>query len=196
VRDRTSVVPHSSLIRLCNTSRQASDNYCDTKQTSYSSFLCLRSELKLTHGNSGHGRARPASPYSGFITGHGHRDQLQQHTTNPGSGLHEYSYGYRVHGSQQRTTVVQPWYSAPFFDWKSWNTCTRMPGTLEEKAPLPIIDPTSATEEEIDPAVDRDRIRVVRSMRCGSRAQKLIICSLPAQQTPPPHFRLMARTTR
>ncbi|KAH8725422.1 DNA-directed RNA polymerase [Phaeosphaeriaceae sp. PMI808] len=36
-----------------------------------------------------------------------------------------------------------------------------MPGTTEEKEPTPIIDPTSATEEEIDPAVDRDRIRVL-----------------------------------
>ncbi|KAF2031355.1 RBP11-like subunits of RNA polymerase [Setomelanomma holmii] len=36
-----------------------------------------------------------------------------------------------------------------------------MPGTTEEKAPVPIVDPTSATEEEIDPAVDRDRIRVL-----------------------------------
>jgi DNA-directed RNA polymerase I and III subunit RPAC2 len=36
-----------------------------------------------------------------------------------------------------------------------------MPGATEEKAALPIVDPTSATEEEIDPSVDRDRIRVV-----------------------------------
>jgi DNA-directed RNA polymerase I and III subunit RPAC2 len=36
-----------------------------------------------------------------------------------------------------------------------------MPGTTEEKAPVAIVDPTSATEEEIDPSIDRDRIRVV-----------------------------------
>jgi DNA-directed RNA polymerase I and III subunit RPAC2 len=39
-----------------------------------------------------------------------------------------------------------------------------MPGTTEEKAPVPIVDPTTATEEEIDPAIDRDRIRVVRKL--------------------------------
>jgi len=36
-----------------------------------------------------------------------------------------------------------------------------MPGATEEKAPPPIVDPTSATEEEIDPSIDRDRIRVL-----------------------------------
>jgi DNA-directed RNA polymerase I and III subunit RPAC2 len=36
-----------------------------------------------------------------------------------------------------------------------------MPGATEEKAPVAIVDPTSATNEEIDPTVDRDRIRVV-----------------------------------
>lgn len=36
-----------------------------------------------------------------------------------------------------------------------------MPGATEEKAPLPIVDPASATGEEIDPAVDRDRVRVL-----------------------------------
>ncbi|KAH7074534.1 DNA-directed RNA polymerase [Paraphoma chrysanthemicola] len=36
-----------------------------------------------------------------------------------------------------------------------------MPGTTEEKAPVPIVDPSSSTGEEIDPAVDRDRIRVL-----------------------------------
>lgn len=37
-----------------------------------------------------------------------------------------------------------------------------MPGTNEENALVAIVDPTSATGEEIDPSVDRDRIRVVR----------------------------------
>ncbi|KAH7087422.1 DNA-directed RNA polymerase [Paraphoma chrysanthemicola] len=36
-----------------------------------------------------------------------------------------------------------------------------MPGTTEEKAPVPIVDPSSSTGEEIDPSVDRDRIRVL-----------------------------------
>jgi DNA-directed RNA polymerase I and III subunit RPAC2 len=36
-----------------------------------------------------------------------------------------------------------------------------MPGATEQNVPLPIVDPTSATEEEIDPSIDRDRIRVV-----------------------------------
>jgi hypothetical protein len=39
-----------------------------------------------------------------------------------------------------------------------------MPGatTTESKGHVQILDPTSETNEEIDPAVDRDRIRVVR----------------------------------
>jgi len=41
----------------------------------------------------------------------------------------------------------------------------KMPGTTEEKAALPIVDPTSATGEEIDPSVDRDRIRVVSDFK-------------------------------
>ncbi|KAL6704610.1 RNA polymerase subunit AC19 [Coniothyrium glycines] len=36
-----------------------------------------------------------------------------------------------------------------------------MPGATDEKKPVPVIDPTSATGEEIDPAIDRDRIRVL-----------------------------------
>jgi hypothetical protein len=51
----------------------------------------------------------------------------------------------------------------------------KMPGTTEEKAPLPIVDPTSATEEEIDPAVDRDRIRVVCRMSHCDRVNKASI---------------------
>ena len=43
-----------------------------------------------------------------------------------------------------------------------------MPGATQEQAQAPIVDPTSATEEEIDPAVDRDRIRVVRR-RCDDK---------------------------
>jgi hypothetical protein len=37
----------------------------------------------------------------------------------------------------------------------------KMPGTTQEPTQVPILDPTSETNEEIDPAVDRDRIRVV-----------------------------------
>jgi predicted outer membrane protein len=37
----------------------------------------------------------------------------------------------------------------------------KMPGTTEENATVAIVDPTSATGEEIDASVDRDRIRVV-----------------------------------
>lgn len=33
-----------------------------------------------------------------------------------------------------------------------------------DRPELQIVDPTSATEEEIDPGVDRDRIRVVRKI--------------------------------
>ncbi|RYN18525.1 hypothetical protein AA0115_g11233 [Alternaria tenuissima] len=36
-----------------------------------------------------------------------------------------------------------------------------MPGTTQEPTQVPIIDPTSENNEEIDPAVDRDRIRVL-----------------------------------
>ncbi|KAL1793316.1 hypothetical protein ACET3X_008298 [Alternaria dauci] len=36
-----------------------------------------------------------------------------------------------------------------------------MPGTTQEPTQVPIIDPTSEDNEEIDPAVDRDRIRVL-----------------------------------
>ncbi|OAL02677.1 RBP11-like subunits of RNA polymerase [Phaeosphaeriaceae sp. SRC1lsM3a] len=36
-----------------------------------------------------------------------------------------------------------------------------MPGVTEEKAPVPIVDPTSSTGEEIDASIDRDRIRVL-----------------------------------
>ncbi|EAT83562.2 hypothetical protein SNOG_09370 [Parastagonospora nodorum SN15] len=36
-----------------------------------------------------------------------------------------------------------------------------MPGTTEENANVAIVDPTSATGEEIDASVDRDRIRVL-----------------------------------
>lgn len=36
-----------------------------------------------------------------------------------------------------------------------------MPGATDEKPALPIVDPTSATGEEIDPSVDRERIKVV-----------------------------------
>lgn len=36
-----------------------------------------------------------------------------------------------------------------------------MPGATTEQAQVQILDPTSATDEEIDPSVDRDRIRVV-----------------------------------
>ncbi|KAF1851190.1 RBP11-like subunits of RNA polymerase [Cucurbitaria berberidis CBS 394.84] len=36
-----------------------------------------------------------------------------------------------------------------------------MPGATPEQAQVQILDPTSATDEEIDPAVDRDRIRVL-----------------------------------
>ncbi|KAI8940624.1 RNA polymerase subunit AC19 [Plenodomus lindquistii] len=36
-----------------------------------------------------------------------------------------------------------------------------MPGATSEPAQVPILDPTSATDEEIDPSVDRDRIRVL-----------------------------------
>jgi DNA-directed RNA polymerase I and III subunit RPAC2 len=36
-----------------------------------------------------------------------------------------------------------------------------MPGTTQEPTQVPILDPTSETNEEIDPAVDRDRIRVL-----------------------------------
>jgi DNA-directed RNA polymerase I and III subunit RPAC2 len=39
-----------------------------------------------------------------------------------------------------------------------------MPGATEDNAPVAIVDPTSATGEEIDPSVDRDRIRVVRAL--------------------------------
>lgn len=35
-----------------------------------------------------------------------------------------------------------------------------MPGATDDKT-IPILDPTSETGEEIDPSVDRDRIRVV-----------------------------------
>lgn len=38
---------------------------------------------------------------------------------------------------------------------------TIMPGATKDSAPVQIVDPTSETGEEIDPAVDRDRIRVV-----------------------------------
>jgi DNA-directed RNA polymerase I and III subunit RPAC2 len=38
-----------------------------------------------------------------------------------------------------------------------------MPGATEDTVSMTIVDPTSATEEEIDPSIDRDRIRVVRS---------------------------------
>lgn len=38
---------------------------------------------------------------------------------------------------------------------------TVMPGATQETTPVQILDPTSETNEEIDPAVDRDRIRVV-----------------------------------
>jgi DNA-directed RNA polymerase I and III subunit RPAC2 len=44
-----------------------------------------------------------------------------------------------------------------------------MPGATEENAPVAIVDPTSATGEEIDPSVDRDRIRVVRALGCTAR---------------------------
>jgi len=36
-----------------------------------------------------------------------------------------------------------------------------MPGATQEPTPVPIVDPTSATGEEIDLSVDRDRIRVL-----------------------------------
>ncbi|CBY00812.1 predicted protein [Plenodomus lingam JN3] len=36
-----------------------------------------------------------------------------------------------------------------------------MPGTTSESTEVPILDPTSSSNEEIDPSVDRDRIRVV-----------------------------------
>ncbi|KAH7553037.1 hypothetical protein BM1_08010 [Bipolaris maydis] len=36
-----------------------------------------------------------------------------------------------------------------------------MPGATKDSAPVQIVDPTSETGEEIDPAVDRDRIRVL-----------------------------------
>ncbi|KAF2854198.1 RBP11-like subunits of RNA polymerase [Plenodomus tracheiphilus IPT5] len=36
-----------------------------------------------------------------------------------------------------------------------------MPGTTKEPTQVPILDPTSATDEEIDASVDRDRIRVL-----------------------------------
>lgn len=36
-----------------------------------------------------------------------------------------------------------------------------MPGATQGQAPVQILDPTSATDEEIDPSVDRDRIRVL-----------------------------------
>ncbi|CAG5175573.1 uncharacterized protein ALTATR162_LOCUS10603 [Alternaria atra] len=36
-----------------------------------------------------------------------------------------------------------------------------MPGTTQEPTQVPILDPTSENNEEIDPAVDRDRIRVL-----------------------------------
>ena len=46
-----------------------------------------------------------------------------------------------------------------------------MPGAIEDRASPPIVDPASATDEEIHPAVDRDRIRVVCShVKCGDRA--------------------------
>lgn len=37
-----------------------------------------------------------------------------------------------------------------------------MPSATQEPTQALIVDPTSATGEEIDPSVDRDRIRVVR----------------------------------
>ncbi|KNG52596.1 cell cycle control protein cwf14 [Stemphylium lycopersici] len=36
-----------------------------------------------------------------------------------------------------------------------------MPGATQESTPVQILDPTSETNEEIDPSVDRDRIRVL-----------------------------------
>ncbi|KAI4612270.1 RNA polymerase subunit AC19 [Alternaria novae-zelandiae] len=36
-----------------------------------------------------------------------------------------------------------------------------MPGATEEPTQVPILDPTSENNEEIDPAIDRDRIRVL-----------------------------------
>jgi len=39
-----------------------------------------------------------------------------------------------------------------------------MPGATEEPTQVPILDPTSENNEEIDPAIDRDRIRVVRTL--------------------------------
>ncbi|KAH9859939.1 RNA polymerase subunit AC19 [Plenodomus lingam] len=36
-----------------------------------------------------------------------------------------------------------------------------MPGTTSESTEVPILDPTSSSNEEIDPSVDRDRIRVL-----------------------------------
>ncbi|KAG9196378.1 hypothetical protein G6011_01499 [Alternaria panax] len=36
-----------------------------------------------------------------------------------------------------------------------------MPGATQEPTQIPILDPTSENNEEIDPAVDRDRIRVL-----------------------------------
>lgn len=40
----------------------------------------------------------------------------------------------------------------------------KMPGATEEPTQVPILDPTSENNEEIDPAIDRDRIRVVRTI--------------------------------
>jgi len=36
-----------------------------------------------------------------------------------------------------------------------------MPGATEEPTQVPILDPSSENNEEIDPAIDRDRIRVL-----------------------------------
>ena len=44
---------------------------------------------------------------------------------------------------------------------KSKEIFRKMPGATEENATVAIVDPTSATGEEIDASVDRDRIRVV-----------------------------------
>jgi hypothetical protein len=71
-----------------------------------------------------------------------------------------------------------------------------MPATTEENAPIAIVDPTSATGEEIDPSVDRDRIRVVCVSVVDATFVILTNDSYLEPQRPLHHFKSTARITR
>jgi len=71
-----------------------------------------------------------------------------------------------------------------------------MPGATQEQAPVHIVDPTSATDEEIDPSVDRDRIRVVCSTISLHRLQRANLSSWLALQKLLHPSNLTERTTR